>query len=335
MTQNLNTSLCRLLGIKIPIIQAPISASPEFVAAVSNAGGMGMIQGTWHDADALRDLIAEIRTLTDKPFGANFVLPLIEDQNHANLNAALEAGVPVISTFWGDPKPIVERVHRAGALALHTVGSAREAQYVVEQGVDAVVAQGVEAGGHVWGQVGTMVLTPAVVDAVPGTPVISAGGIADGRGLAAALTLGAQAVWVGTRLLLAEEFDGHDEYRRRLKAAKETDTIHTSLFDIGWPEAPHRCLVNDTVEAWLAAGSPETGHRPNEGEVIAYDGAEPIVRYSSQDPTGGQITGQVSSLCLYAGQGVGLTNDVKPVSVILEEMIADASRILSGFDGNQ
>ncbi|MCH7943519.1 MAG: nitronate monooxygenase, partial [Proteobacteria bacterium] len=201
----LTTSLCRLLGITLPIIQAPITASPEVVAAVSNCGGLGMIQATWLEIDDLRNTIAEIRRLTDRPFGANFVLALNEDQRHANLDAALEAGVPVISTFWADPAPVIERIHGAGAIALHTVGSAEEARRVVDLGVDAVVAQGVEAGGHVWGQVATMVLTPAVVDAVPDTPVIAAGGIADGRGLAAALALGAGAALIGIRLLLARE----------------------------------------------------------------------------------------------------------------------------------
>lgn len=325
----LTTSLCRLLGITLPIIQAPITASPEVVAAVSNCGGLGMIQATWLEIDDLRNTIAEIRRLTDRPFGANFVLALNEDQRHANLDAALEAGVPVISTFWADPAPVIERIHGAGAIALHTVGSAEEARRVVDLGVDAVVAQGVEAGGHVWGQVATMVLTPAVVDAVPDTPVIAAGGIADGRGLAAALALGAGAAWIGTRLLLARESRFHAAYRQEIMAARETDTILSSVFDDGWPDAPHRCLVNDTLEAWLAAGKPGPGQRPNEGEIVAYDeSGEAISRYSSMEPTEG-MTGRVTSIAMYAGQSVGLTNEIKPVAEILEEMVADASEILS------
>jgi NAD(P)H-dependent flavin oxidoreductase YrpB (nitropropane dioxygenase family) len=329
MASNLTTPLCGVLDITFPIIQAPISASPSLVAAVSNAGGLGMIQATWHEIDELLDVIAEVRRLTDKPFGVNFVLPLSAEQNYAKLDATLNAGVPVVSTFWADPEPVIERIHRAGAIALHTIGTAEEARHVVDLGVDAVVAQGVEAGGHVWGQVGTMVLTPTVVDAVPDAHVIAAGGIADGRGLAAVLALGAEAAWVGTRLVLAEEFDGHEEYRRAIMSAKETDTIHSSLFDLGWPDAPHRCLINDTVETWLAAGSPKPGHRPNEGEVIAHNGTEAIPRYSSQDPTGGSIAGQITSMCMYAGQGVGLTNEIKPVAKILEEMVSDASQVLT------
>lgn len=163
----LTTPLCQKPGIEHPIIGAPISAEPEFVAAVSNSGGLGIIQASWYEAEELLDTILQVRRLTDRPFGANFVLPLIEDQGFANLIAALEAKVPVISTFWGDLAPVVERIRDADALSLPTVGSAEEARRVV----DVVVAQGVEAGGHVWGQVGTIALTPAVVDAIPGMPI--------------------------------------------------------------------------------------------------------------------------------------------------------------------
>ncbi|MCZ6638248.1 MAG: nitronate monooxygenase [Alphaproteobacteria bacterium] len=325
----LMTPLCHRLGITLPIIQAPISASPEFVAAVSNRGGLGMIQATWLEIEELRDTISEVGGLTAKPFGVNFVLSLTEAQGHTSLDAALELGVPVVSTFWADPAPVIARIHDAGALSFHTVGSAEEARRVVDLGVDAVVAQGVEAGGHVWGQVGTMVLTPAVVDAVPETPVIAAGGIADGRGLAAILALGAQAAWVGTRLLLARECKSHPAYRERLLAARETDTVHTTLFDGGWPDAPLRCLSNKTLEAWIAAGRPDPGARPNEGEVVAYyKTGEPVLRYSINEPTAG-MTGDVLALVLYAGQGVGLAKEEKPVAEILEEMAAEASQILA------
>ena len=331
----LTTPLCRLLGITQPVIQAPISSSPALVAAVSNAGGLGMIQATWLETDDLLATIAEVQRRTDRPFGANFVLSLTEATDHALLDAALAAGVAVVSTFWADPAPVIERIHSAGALALHTVGSAEEARRVVDLGVDAVVAQGVEAGGHVWGEVGTMVLTPAVVDAVPDCHVITAGGIADGRGLAAALALGAGAVWVGTRFLLAEEHECHPAFRDNIMAARETDTVLSSVFDVGWPNATHRCLLNDTLEAWIAAGRPAPGQRPNEGEIVAHDeSGEPISRYSMFEPTAG-MTGRVTSIAMYAGQGVGLTHNVKPIGEILEEMVADASAILSRFAGEQ
>lgn len=325
----LMTPICHRLGITLPIIQAPISRSPEFVAAVSNRGGLGMIQATWLEIEELRDTIAKVRHLTNNPFGVNFVLPLTEAQGHASLDVALELGVPVVSTFWADPAPVIARIHDADALSFHTVGSAKEARRVVDLGVDAVVAQGVEAGGHVWGQVGTLALTPAVVDAVPETPVIAAGGIADGRGLAAVLALGAQAAWVGTGLLLAQESDSHPAYRERLKGACETDTVYTTLFDGGWPGAPLRCLSNETLEAWIAAGRPEPGARPNEGEVVAHYGSgEPVLRYAIDEPIA-DMTGDILALVLYAGQGVGLTKEEKPVAEILGGMAAEASEILA------
>jgi NAD(P)H-dependent flavin oxidoreductase YrpB (nitropropane dioxygenase family) len=212
---------------------------------------------------------------------------------------------------------------------LHTVGSAAEAKRVVDLGVDVVVAQGVEAGGHVWGQVGTIALTPAVVDAVPDAHVVAAGGIADGRGLAAVLALGAGAAWVGTRLLLADECQSHPVYRERIVAAGETDTVHTRIFDGGWPDAPVRCLTNETVAAWMAAGRPDPGNRPNEGEVLAtHSSGHPIKRYSIDCPAVG-MTGNLAEMCLYAGQGVALTREEKPVAAIIEEMAVDAAAILS------
>jgi NAD(P)H-dependent flavin oxidoreductase YrpB (nitropropane dioxygenase family) len=153
----LTTPLCHLLGIKLPIISAPISAVSEFVAAVSNSGGLGVVQATWLEMEDLRKTIAEVRSRTDRPFGVNFVLSLTAAEGHAKLDAALAEGVPVVSTFWADPAPVIKRIHKAGAIALHTVGSAEEARRAVDLGVT-VVAQGVETGasGASW----DMVLTP-------------------------------------------------------------------------------------------------------------------------------------------------------------------------------
>ena len=323
---NLTTTLCRTLGITHPVVLAPVSTSAALVAAVSNAGGLGILQATWLGAETLGRTIADIQRLTDRPFGVNFVIPLMDDDS---LDVALGAGVPIVSTFWGDPAPVIPRIHDAGALALHTVGSAEEARRVVDAGVDVVVAQGVEAGGHVWGEVATMVLVPAVVDAVPDIPVIAAGGIADGRGLAAVLALGAGAAWAGTRFLLAREATAHPAYRERIQIANETDTVLSSVFDIGWPDAPHRCLMNDTLQAWHAAGKPSPSSRPNEGEVIARDAdGNPLQRYSMNDPLDG-TTGNVTSMAMYAGQSAGLVREAKPAAEIVADMVAEAGDILS------
>src|SRR3954452_9770460 len=153
---------------------------------------------------------------------------------------------------------------------MHTVGSAEEARRAVRSGADIVVAQGWEAGGHVWSGVATLPLVPAVVDAVGEVPVIAAGGIGDARGIAAVFALGAQAAWLGTRFLLADEMPIHDDYRRLLMAATETDAEwYANLYEVGWPDAPHRALYNSTAESWQAAASPAPGIRPGEGDVIS------------------------------------------------------------------
>lgn len=319
----MDTRVTTLLAIRHPIVQAPIEASAGLAAAVANAGGLGMLGISWTPLAAIGPLIARVRSLTDKPFGVNLVL--VSDQQ-ARLESALAAGVRIVSFFWGDPSPYLATVKSAGALAMMTVGSAEEARCAVDQGIDIIVAQGVEAGGHVWGEVGTFVLIPAVRDAIGATPLIAAGGIADGRGLAAALCLGADAVWIGTRLVACTEADTHAAYRQAVVDASEADTLHTTLFDLDWPNAPHRAIVNSTVRRWRAAGSP--GLRPGEGEVIArHESGAAIKRYSDDTPKAG-MTGDVEAMSLYAGQSAGLVRDIKPAGEIVESMVAEAERIL-------
>ena len=174
-----HTPVCELLGIEHPIVEAPLSAHPRLPAAVSNAGGLGSLGLSWSD-DA-GDVVRETAALTDRPFAGNFVLT--SDQRR-RVDQALSAGLRVVSLIWGDPRVYVDLVHDAGGLLMHTVGSAEEARRAVGCGVDIVIAQGWEAGGHVWGGVATLPLVPAVVDAVAPVPVIAAGGIGDARGVA-------------------------------------------------------------------------------------------------------------------------------------------------------
>src|ERR1700728_719042 len=249
--------LCELLGIEQPIVQAPMSAVPELAGAVSNAGALGMLALT--GCTPAGGPVRETAALTDRPFGGNLILT--SDQ-HRRLDEALEAGMRIVSLMWGDPAGYVEKVHDANGLLLHTVGSAEEAKRAVGRGVDVVVAQGWEAGGHVWSKVATLPLVPAVVDAVAPFPVIAAGGIGDARGVAAVLALGAQAAWLGTRFLLATEMPIHEDYRRRLIAAAETDPqLYPNLYEVGWPDSPHRALRNSTANAWQAAGRPPLAAR--------------------------------------------------------------------------
>jgi nitronate monooxygenase len=312
------TPVCELLGIEQPIVQAPVgpAAVPRLAAAVSNAGALGMVSLTWV-AD-VAGVIRETAALTGRPFGGNLVLAW--DQ-HRRLDDALEAGLRIVSLAWGDPAGYVDRAHNAGALVLHTVGSAQEARRSVAAGVDVIVAQGWEAGGHVWGGIATLPLVPAVVDAVAPVPVIAAGGIGDARGVAAVLALGAQAAWLGTRFLLAEESPVHEDYRLRLIAAAETDAQwYADLYSVGWPGSPHRALRNSTARAWEAAGRPAPGGRPGEGEQVARGpSGDPIVRYSSALLLAG-TTGDIEALSLWAGQSVALAKRTQPAAEIVAEL---------------
>jgi nitronate monooxygenase len=312
------TPVCELLGIEEPIVQAPMSAVSQLAAAVSNAGALGMLALTW--SSPAGDPVRETAALTDRPFGGNLIL---NSDQHRRVDEALEAGMRIVSFMWGDPAGYVEQVHDANGVVLHTVGSAEEARRAVANGVDVVVAQGWEAGGHVLSQVATLPLVPAVVDAVAPVPVIAAGGIGDARGVAAVFALGAQAAWLGTRFLLAQEMPIHEEYRQRLIGAAETGAQwYANLYEVGWPDAPHRALRNSTAEVWEAAGRPAPGRRPGEGDVIAhFPSGEAILRYEPGAPLVG-TTGDVEALSLWAGQSVGLARHSQPAAEIVAELVS-------------
>jgi nitronate monooxygenase len=310
------TPVCELLGIEQPIVQAPMAAIPGLAAAVSNAGALGMLTLTWSDDAGA--VVRETAAQTTRPFGGNLIL--IDDQ-HRRLDQALAAGLRIVSFMWGDPSGYIGPVHDAGGIVLHTVGTAEEARRSVAAGVDVIVAQGREAGGHVWGTIGTLPLVPAVVDAVAPVPVIAAGGIGDARGVAAVLALGAQAAWLGTRFLLAEEMPIHEDYRRRLIAAAETDPqLYPNLYEVGWPDSPHRALRNSTANMWEAAGRPPLAQRPGAGDVIAhFASGEAIVRYEPAPPMVG-TTGDIEALSMWAGQGVALARERQPAADIVAEL---------------
>jgi len=322
----MRTRLTERLGIDLPIVQAPMggATTPALAAAVSNAGGLGTLALSWHPPDAVRAAIREARALTERPFAVNLVLAFPQDER---LAVCLEEQVPAISFFWGDPRPYVARCHAAGAAVLSTVASAEQARAAVAGGVDVIVAQGWEAGGHVLGEVATLPLVRAVVEAVPGVPVVAAGGISDGRGLAAALALGADGAWIGTRFLATPEAAIHPDYRARLLAAAETATVHTRLFDIGWPDAPHRVLRNSTVATWEAAGRPASGARPGEGEAVAASARGPVPRYACATP-GPDVEGEIEALSLWSGQGVAGVTTMTPAAEVVREIAAQAREVL-------
>lgn len=325
------TSVCKRLGIDLPIILAPMAGAvgPELAAAVSNAGGLGILPVWCMGIDGTRASIRATKALTSARFAVNLNMDFPQEKL---LEACLEEGVDIISFFWRDPEPLVRRAKDAGAIVMHTVGDAAAAKRAVDIGVDVIVAQGWEAGGHVRGMVATMPLIPAVVDQVGDTPVVAAGGIADGRGLAAALALGAGAGWIGTRFLASEEAIIHPDYRKHVLESSENNTVYlTDLFDGGWPDAPHRVIRNSTVAAWEAAGRPRAGERPGEGEVIATSpslGA--MTRYGTYTPRA-DFTGEIEALSMWAGQTSALVRRVQPAAEIVREIMAEARNVITAL----
>lgn len=326
----LRTSLCKVLNIEAPVICAPMGphiTSLELAADVSNAGGLGIISFGGYPPPQLREQIRRLRTLTKKPFGVNLLLEFPVEEH---VNVCVEERVPVISFFWGDPSPYVERAHAAGLKVIDQVGSVEAAKRSAGAGVDAIIAQGVEAGGHIAGQVSAMVLVPRVVDAVSPVPVAAAGGIADARGLVAALALGAEGVVLGTRFLATPEAAAHPIYKQKVVEATEEDTVRTTLFGRGWPNAPHRTLRTAFVDEWLkdeARGSEQRVDEPVIGESIFGGERVPLQRFAGFPPTA-EATGDIESMGLLAGQSVGLVTDIKPASVIVRELVAGARAII-------
>lgn len=323
--------LCRKLGMDVPIVLAPMAGAVgvDLACEVANAGGLGVLPLWSVDDDTLRKTIAAMKTRTARPFAVNLNLDFPQERR---LDICLEEAVPIISFFWKQPGHLIKRAKDAGAIVMHSVGSSDEAKRAVDDGADIIVAQGWEAGGHVCGTVATLPLIPSIVDAVPGTPVIAAGGIADGRGLAAVLALGAEAAWIGTRFLSATEATIHTQYRDRLLSASDSDTRHfDDLFDVNWPNAAHRVLNNSTIEKWEAAGRPAQGARPGEGEIIATSKAKGDVRrYQSYTPAPDTV-GDVEACSMWSGQGVGLVRKTQPAAEIVNEIMAQARATLAAL----
>ena len=323
----MNTDLCQTLGIDHPVIQAPIGSAtcPELAAAVSEAGGLGHLSITWRSPDVVSEVVSETRERTGEPFAVNLVVDAdaqVYDPDEL-LTAALDAGAPVVSFSFGEPDDWIEQAHEAGAQVIVTVGSAAQAASAADAGADVVCTQGSESGGHLQSDVTTAALVPSVADEVD-VPIVAAGGLSDGRGLAAALALGADGVWLGTRFLATPEANIAAVYRERVLDAAETDTVRTELFDVGWPDQPHRVLRNETVDTWEAAGRPESGDRPGEGETVgAYPWGTEIHRYGDDLPIDG-ATGDLEAMALYAGQSAGTVSDLQPAGEVVTTVVDEA-----------
>lgn len=327
----LRTRFCERFGIKAPIMVAPMGpdlTGPELVAAVCNAGGFGVLQAQLCPPEVLRERIRHLRTLTTGPFGVNFLLPF---PHRAGIQACIDERVAALSFFWGDPWEFIPAAHAAGIAVLHQVGSVDAAVRALQAGVDMIIAQGVEAGGHVAGQVSTMVLLPRVVDAVAPALVLAAGGIADARGLAAALCLGADGVVMGTRFLATPEANAHSAYKARLAAATEEDTVHTILFGYGWPNAPHRTLRTPFVSDWVNRENDTQASPPDElvvGRTVIAGAEMPIRRFACMPPNV-DATGDIESMALLAGQSVGLVTEIRSAADIVHDTVTGAELLIS------
>ena len=295
-------------------MQAPLGrgAGPRLAIAVSRAGGLGTLGATWTEPAILREQIRAIARASDGPFCVNLVLDFEQEQR---LEVAVEEQVPWVSFSFGLRRDLVARAHAGGSRALVQVASADEARAAADAGADALIVQGVEAGGHVQSVVGLLPLLAEVRRAVS-LPLLAAGGIADPASARAARAAGAAAVVMGTRFVASDECDAHPQYQARLIEAEGRDTVLTGLFDVGW-EAPHRVLRNSTYERWEAAGRPPLGERPSEGEEVAPG----IARYAINLPLSG-VEGDVEAMAMYAGQGVGAIDAVEPAAAIVERFAA-------------
>jgi nitronate monooxygenase len=313
----LTTPLCSLLRITHPILNASMSetATGRLAAAVSNAGGFGMIGGTSSGGpDWLRAQIREARSLTERPFGVGFIscFPDIEEL----VEVATEERVAAINHSFADPAPFIESAHNAGIKVFTMVQTVAMAVHAAEAGVDVVIAQGGEAGGH-GGNLGTFALLPAVVDAVPGLPVIAAGGIADGRGLAAALLLGAQGAWMGTRFVASDEWGGRSFKKDAVIEATADDTVTTAVYDSIWaehfpPGITHRVLRNELVEHWSG----------RETEIAARRGDFQQEQMAADDAGNRQVAG------VSAGLGAGLVHGTLPAGAIVSQIVDEAEAVL-------
>jgi enoyl-[acyl-carrier protein] reductase II len=316
----LKTPVCDLLGIEVPIMRAAIwpATAPELVAAVSGAGGLGSIGAVFESAESIQTQMARVREITPRPFAVNHVVPLLDE---AAFRATLEAKPAVVSFALGHPGELVERAHGAGAKVVHQVHTVGQARRAAELGVDVIIAQGSEAGGQGMALgVGAMALIPQVAEAVDPIPVLAAGGVADGRGLAAALVLAAQGANVGTRFLASEEATADEGWKRTILGAESEDAVRFEAWEGIFPPAGGgayatvpRVLRTPFVEEW----SGRTREARMEAERL-------------RDEVLSAIRGRTThELLPFTGQTAGMVHEVSPAGEIVERMVAEAERALA------
>ncbi len=316
----IRTSVCDLLGIEHPVVLGGMATatSAPLVAAVSKAGGLGTLGASFLSAAQVEEEIAAVRAATQKPFGVNHLLFRVDEEC---LAAALKASPAVAAFAWAWPDqdlaPYFRRAHEAGAKVMYMAGEVPEAVRAAEAGADVIVAQGTEGGGHV-GWMASMPLIPMVVGAVSPCPVLAAGGIADGRGLAAALALGAEGVLLGTRFLATDEAPLHPNHKQAIVGSDGHDTLLTEIPDLAtqtvWPGAMARVVRNGFIEKWAGR---ESALRQNAREV-------------GKAARAARQAGDVENAPLLIGQDAGLIDSVVPAAEVVRRMVAEAEGIIKG-----
>jgi len=300
---SLRTPICDLFGIEHPVFLAGMGevAYADVCAAVSEAGGFGTLGMVGATPERIRQEMRAVRKLTSKPFGVD-LLAALPDQVNAAIDVIIDEGAAAFVAGLGVPEPVIGRCHRAGVKVMALCGKVSHALAAEAAGCDAVVAQGTEAGGHT-GAVAALALVPQTVDAVR-IPVLAAGSIVDGRGLAAALSLGAQGVWMGTRFIASEEARAARAYKQRIVAAGGADTVVTRCYS----GKPMRVIRNPYVEEWDRRGAEI---KPFPQQLVA--------------------SGKAGT-CLPAGQGIGGIDEILPARVIVERVLAEAADTISRLD---
>ncbi|XP_038995910.1 NADH:quinone reductase-like isoform X2 [Hibiscus syriacus] len=320
-----------ILGFEYGIVQAPLGpdiACPELVAAVANAGGLGFLRAPdWESPEYVKELIRKTRKLTDNPFGVGVVLAFPHKEN---IKAILEEKVAVLQLYWGEcSKELVIEAHNAGVNVVPQVGSFEEAKKAINVGVDAIIVQGREAGGHVIGQDALISLLPRVVDLVGDhdIPIIAAGAIVDARGYVAALALGAKGICMGTRFLSTHESYAHATYKQKLIELDKTE--YTDVFGRArWPGAPHRVLQTPFFCDWKSLPAEE--NESNQlviGRSIIHGVEKDIRRFSGTVPNP-TTTGDIESMVMYAGQSVGLIKEIIPAEEVVKRLVEGAQLLI-------
>ena len=307
----MKTEITKLLGIRYPIIQGGMAWVAEYhlASAVSNAGGLGLIGAANAPADWVRDQVRKMKELTDKPFGVNIMLMSPSADEVAKV--MVEEKVPVVTTGAGNPEKYIGMRKEAGIKVIPVVASVAMAKRMERAGADAVVAEGSEAGGHI-GETTTMVLVPQIADAVQ-IPVIAAGGIADGRGIAAAFMLGAKGVQMGTHFVVTDECQVHENYKERILRAKDIDTRVTGR-STGHPV---RALRNEMTRRYLELEG--KGASFEELELLTLGGLRKAV-----------VEGDVKTGSVMAGQSAGMVKESMSCRALIEKLAAEAEELLKG-----